>query len=238
MISSSSLTCKESDFFLFCCGKEGAVTRVNPKIPKFPRKLAPASPKPPIHSRRQQQNPDRKEQTNNYKMMLFTLLFVTKLIADVVGQTTYSFSTSRLGSYNHFVKSPQNGELIQTGGRLIERHLGYLLEAGFKSVLSISEFSTNDTIYNGVPGSYPSSGYEMSIVEGYGMKGKTVPSALTVDSAKEVSEVISEMEKPLYIHCHVSDKFFFSLFWFDFFSFLLVFRWDTPRIYFSNSIST
>lgn len=128
-------------------------------------------------------------------------------------QTSYTFNSNRLNGFNHFVKTPKNPASIQTGGRLIERHLGYLYEAGFSSVLSIVEFTTNDTIYNGVPGNFPSSEYEMSIVKGYGMDGKYTASSLTVDSVKTISDIITQMKKPLYIHCHVSLKTTFS---FDF----------------------
>lgn len=102
------------------------------------------------------------------------------------------------------MKTPKNSESIETGGRLIERHLGYLYEAGFNSVLSIVEFTTNDTTYNGVSGNFPSSEYEISIVKSYGMDGKYTASALTAESVKTISDIITQMKKPLYIHCHVS----------------------------------
>lgn len=116
----------------------------------------------------------------------------------------YTFSTTALSKYNHFAKTPLNDELIQTGGRLIERHIGYLYEAGFKSILSTVVFTTNDTVYNGVTGNFPATEYEMSIAESYGLTGKYYASSFTVDAAKAVSKLIDEMPKPVYIHCHVS----------------------------------
>ncbi len=136
--------------------------------------------------------------------MMFVLVVFVLFLDLVVGQNSYSFSANRLNGFNHFVKTPKNSESIETGGRLIERHLGYLYEAGFNSVLSIVEFTTNDTTYNGVSGNFPSSEYEISIVKSYGMDGKYTASALTAESVKTISDIITQMEKPLYLHCHVS----------------------------------
>lgn len=92
---------------------------------------------------------------------------------------------------------------IHTGGRLIERHLEYLATAGYKAVLSVVTFDTNDTSYNDVSGSFPSSAYQQSILESNDITMVYLASQLTVDDAYKISELIASLPKPLYIHCHV-----------------------------------
>jgi protein tyrosine phosphatase (PTP) superfamily phosphohydrolase (DUF442 family) len=107
-----------------------------------------------------------------------------------------------LNSYNHFLKVPTS--YIQTGGRLTERQLAYIAQDGYKSLFSVVQFTTNDTSFNGVNGSYPSTDYEMSIAQGYGMTAKYVVSTLTAESAYEIAAIIKELPQPVFIHCHVS----------------------------------
>lgn len=114
-----------------------------------------------------------------------------------------TFNENALTKFNVFVKTPLNKEQIQTGGRLVERHISYLAEAGFKSILSVVQFATNDSEYNGVVGSFPSSDYEVVLAEANGLQAKNIAASFTVDSAKAVSALIDELPKPLYVHCHV-----------------------------------
>jgi len=106
-----------------------------------------------------------------------------------------------LTSFNHFVKTPWAD--INTGGRLTEREIAYIAQSGYKALLSVVVFSTNDTSYNGVNGSYPSSEYEASIAKGYGMTPAYIASSLTADSAREISALMSSLPRPLFVHCHV-----------------------------------
>ena len=107
-----------------------------------------------------------------------------------------------LNGYNNFVKTPSGS--IQTGGRLTERQIAYIAQDGYKSYLSVVEFPTNDTSFNGVEGPFPSTEYEMTIAQGLGMNAKYVVSNLTAESAYVITDIIKGMEQPLYIHCHVS----------------------------------
>ena len=107
-----------------------------------------------------------------------------------------------LTSLNHFLKVPADS--IQTGGRLAERQLAYIAQNGYKSLFSIVEFATNDTSFNGVDGTFPSTDYEMSLAKGYGMEAKYVVSSMTRESAYEISNIIKGLPQPVYIHCHVS----------------------------------
>ena len=116
---------------------------------------------------------------------------------------------SSLNGMNHFLKTPVSA--IQTGGRLTERQLGYIAQDGYKSILSVVEFATNDTSFNGVNGSYPSTEYEMSIAKSYGMEAKYVISSLTPQSAYAISDIIKTLPSPVFIHCHV--KCIFILFY-------------------------
>jgi len=132
-------------------------------------------------------------------MTLFVLVALL-ISSEIVSATFNPFSLTK---YNDFSKVPANNESILTGGRLIERHLAYLQQAEFLSLLSVVVFPTNDTVYNDVIGKFPSTDYEMSLATSYGLTSKYIASSLTVDSAKEVSAIIDSLPKPLYIHCHV-----------------------------------
>jgi protein tyrosine phosphatase (PTP) superfamily phosphohydrolase (DUF442 family) len=118
-----------------------------------------------------------------------------------------SFNQNSLSKFNDFVKTPQNLAKstiqIQSGGRLIERHIAYLQEAGFQSILSVVYFPTNDTVYNGVAGDFPSTDYEGVVASSHGIKARYVVANFSVDSAKEVSSVMDSLPRPLYVHCHV-----------------------------------
>ena len=106
--------------------------------------------------------------------------------------------------YDHFAKTPADtANTILTGGRLIERHLGYLSEANYLSILSVVVFETNDTIFNNVSGSWPSTEYESIIAKSYGLESKYVASTLTEESAYQISALIDLLPKPLFVHCHV-----------------------------------
>ncbi len=122
------------------------------------------------------------------------------------------YNPSSLTKFNVFVKTPRSKEYINTGGRLIERHVAYVAQAGYKGYLSTVEFATNDTVFNGVPGSFPSTQYEMSLAESYGMKATYIVSSLTAESAKQISDIMDSLPKPLFVHCHVSfvQAFFYS----------------------------
>lgn len=134
--------------------------------------------------------------------MLFPSFFSILALLPVVAIAA-TFNQNTLNKFNDFVKTPSTQFAVQTGGRLIERHLSYLSQAGFKSLLSVVVFSTNDTVYNGVSGSFPSSDYEIQLAKANGIQATYYASSLTVDSAKAINDIILSLPKPLYIHCHV-----------------------------------
>ena len=123
----------------------------------------------------------------------------------VLCQTLLCFAEQKsLTSLNQFLKVPTDS--IQTGGRLAERQLGYIAQSGYKSLLSVVQFTTNDTSFNGVDGSFPSTDYEMSIAKSYGLQAQYVVSSLTAESAYQIADIIKSLPQPVYIHCHVSNK--------------------------------
>ncbi|RYH31156.1 hypothetical protein EON65_03320 [archaeon] len=130
-------------------------------------------------------------------------IFLLNLAVLCFGQAA-SFNQYALTKFNDFSKTPANKESIHIGGRLDDRHIAYLAEAGYKSLLSVVVFSTNDTVYNGVEGLFPSTDYEMSLIQAQGMIGKFYASTFTVQAAQDISNIIDQLPKPLYIHCHVS----------------------------------
>ena len=133
-------------------------------------------------------------------IFVFGVLTILSLILTVdAGQ----FNLNSLTKFNVFVKTPPSTETIQTGGRLVSRHVAYLQEAGFQGLLSVVYFPTNDSTYNGVNGDFPSSDYEVQLAATYGIKANYVAANFSVESAKEVSAIIDSLPKPLYVHCHV-----------------------------------
>lgn len=88
-----------------------------------------------------------------------------------------------------------------SGGKVTERQLQYLAEAGFKSILSTLPQSEPLDSYNGVTGPFPSSSQEGALASQLGMTAVTLVTELTPESAQEVSNAILALEKPIYIHC-------------------------------------
>ena len=125
----------------------------------------------------------------------FSILFINAL------SVTNGDGEVSLTKFDHFVKVPWNN--IHTGGRLTERQIGYIATVPYSSILSISEFATNDTSFNGVNGSFPSSAYEAEIASSYGLSVKYVQSSFTLASLAVIVDIIDSLPKPLYIHCYV-----------------------------------
>lgn len=107
-----------------------------------------------------------------------------------------------LNKYDHFSKHMTIGAM-SIGGRLQEREIEYIAQAGFASILSIAEFNTTDTTYKNVTGSWPSSQDEKEIAKSYSMEMEYFSSSLTVESVNLASKFIMSLPKPLYVHCHV-----------------------------------
>jgi protein tyrosine phosphatase (PTP) superfamily phosphohydrolase (DUF442 family) len=113
-----------------------------------------------------------------------------------------------LTKFDHFVKPPTS--TLHTGGRLTERQIAYIAQSGYSSIFSVVEFSTNDTVYNGVSGSFPSSSYEAELASKYGLGAAYMTTNLTSSSLDLVVNAIDNLKKPVYIHCHVSILFAFK----------------------------
>lgn len=82
---------------------------------------------------------------------------------------------------------------------------GYLAEAGVKSVVSLFPFNATNE-WKGVSGDWLSSDEEVSTCESLGMDAIYFDfgsDTFTVDNVNIVSKKLSEMPKPIYIHCHV-----------------------------------
>eukprot|EP01038_Epipyxis_sp_PR26KG_P010210 gene10210-13737_t len=107
-----------------------------------------------------------------------------------------------LNPYNHFMKTTTHST-IQTGGRITERQIEYLSASNYSSLLSIVVFDNNDTVFNDVNGSWPSTSYEYSFASSLGIKSMYLASTLTSDSAYYISSLIDKLPKPVYVHCHV-----------------------------------
>lgn len=116
-------------------------------------------------------------------------------------QTVLVFS-SALTAYDTFAKTPPS-ENIRVGGRLTSRQIESIAEGGYKTIISVFNFTTDDSSYNSVDDIYPSSNNEVLIGESYGLIVSVINSQLTPEYSTLISLLISESPKPIYIHCHV-----------------------------------
>ena len=117
------------------------------------------------------------------------------------------YSYNLLTKYDHFTKHTTSAQ-IKTGRRLSERQISYIAQAGFSSIISAFNFTTDDTSYNGVTDTFPSSATEIALGESLGLKVIDLNSDLTSKYADIISDIILNAPKPVYIHCHVSNLFF------------------------------
>eukprot|EP00597_Dinobryon_sp_UTEXLB2267_P003403 CAMPEP_0170065592 /NCGR_PEP_ID=MMETSP0019_2-20121128/5619_1 /TAXON_ID=98059 /ORGANISM="Dinobryon sp., Strain UTEXLB2267" /LENGTH=393 /DNA_ID=CAMNT_0010272495 /DNA_START=150 /DNA_END=1331 /DNA_ORIENTATION=+ len=132
---------------------------------------------------------------------LATLLLLRLIDFSVISLKNTEEAVS-ITKFDHFVKVPYYN--LHSGGRLTERQIGYIASAGYSSILSIVDFSSNDTSYNGVNGSFPSSAYEVEIANDiYGINAKYLTSSLSTESLNEIVYAIDTLSKPLFVHCHV-----------------------------------
>ena len=74
-----------------------------------------------------------------------SLILFTVAIVLISG---YEWAT--LSKQDHFVKKPAEGILV--GGRLTQRQIVSLSDAGFKSILSIVNFTADEDSYNNING--------------------------------------------------------------------------------------
>lgn len=140
-----------------------------------------------------------------FKLSLLALFFIFAV-------ASAAFSATSLSKTNHFVKTPHQytDKYIHVGGRFDERRLSYIANSGYSSFVSIVNYATNDTIHNDVPGSYPSTDYELQIMGGYGLKTGQVTASFNVESTLQISSLLDTLPSPIFIHCHAG--FMASLF--------------------------
>ncbi len=122
------------------------------------------------------------------------LLFATSTRAATVHWQTFSGTT-------HYLK--RITPAIYTSGRLTSRQLGYVSEAGFKTIISLANFPSRDDVFNGMQGEWPSSDEETDILKGYGVNSVPLNVGLTQESFDEVSSAIMSAQKPVIVHCEV-----------------------------------
>lgn len=112
-----------------------------------------------------------------------------------------AFSWTVPSKYSHFTK--RLAPSLYTGGKLTERQVEYLAEAGFKSILSTLPQEEPLDSFNGMAGPFPSSAQEAEIAAKFDMTAVAMKTQLTVESATAVSDAILTMQKPIYVHCGV-----------------------------------
>jgi protein tyrosine phosphatase (PTP) superfamily phosphohydrolase (DUF442 family) len=119
----------------------------------------------------------------------------------------YTYSPYTLGKLDHYLKKPQQvngvGDVL-VGGRLTTRQVAGVAESGFQSYVSVTNFATDDTVFNNVTGDFPSSSNEQAIFEAYGLSYTVIPVTYSAADAKAFSAIITAAPKPVYVHCYVS----------------------------------
>lgn len=124
--------------------------------------------------------------------MIFSFILALCLVSGTVG---FNWQTS-MGS-THYLKRLTPG--IFTTGRLTTRQLGYVSEAGFASILAISEYSSDDYSFNGIEGKWPSTEQEKKVLDKYGTVFQSMQADMTAASYEQFFTMILSIPKPVLV---------------------------------------
>lgn len=127
------------------------------------------------------------------------LIVVLVVLAVANAGSSYTYSWSTLKGLDHFLKKPSQGILVS--GRLTVRQVRGIAESGFKTMVSMAEFATDDASFNNVTGDFPSSAREREIFESYGLDYVLSPTAYDVNDALALSKILANAAKPVFLHC-------------------------------------
>ena len=135
---------------------------------------------------------------------MYISLLITVLVISIVftSASSYAYSWSTLGRLDHYLKKPSQGILVS--GRLTVRQVQGIAESGFKTMISMAEFATDDIVFNNITGDFPSSAREKEIFEAYGLDYVLAPTAYSVSDALALSKILADAAKPVFLHCFVS----------------------------------
>lgn len=76
-------------------------------------------------------------------------------------------------------------------------------EAGYKSLLSVVEFTTHDYVYKNISGSFPTTHEEILYAASLGMEATYQATSLTPEYAYLISDILAGLPRPTFVHCHV-----------------------------------
>ena len=156
------------------------------------------------------------------------LLFAASARAASVHWQTFSGTT-------HYLK--RITPAVYVSGRLTSRQLGYVSEAGFKTVISLVDFPNRDDVFKGIEGEWPSSAEEADILKGYGANSVSLNVDMTQQSFDEVSSAILSAQKPIIVHCEVRYWFYLCAMHFSSITFLYFYSRGGCPHYSLNCIS-
>ena len=97
----------------------------------------------------------------------------------------------------HYLKRFTPG--IYCSGRLTSRQLGYISESGFASVLSLSDFSNDDSVFNDMEGKWPSTAQEAKILAEYGTPFQSMAAEMAPESYEAFYKSVLGMPKPVLV---------------------------------------
>ena len=124
------------------------------------------------------------------------------ILGSLLAVSRSEFSWTVLGPFNYQSKRVLPG--VYTGGRLTETELKLLTQGGFRSVLSVASFPSNDAVYKGVAGDFPSSARENDVITAAGLEMIQLDDmALDIVSVDRFNHALLAAKKPVYVHCHV-----------------------------------
>ena len=130
---------------------------------------------------------------------MLSVLFAT-WVAGVCAYNQFQWQT--FNKMNHFTKRITPS--IFTSGRVTDRQLAYLSESNFSSVVSLVYTATDDTVFKGISGNWPSTNTESDLCDKYGMNYANICASMNKSSFDTFVDVMLLMPKPVFVHCNVS----------------------------------
>ena len=102
---------------------------------------------------------------------------------------------------NHFTKrvSPS----IYTTGRITDRQIAYMSEANFSTIVSLVYTATDDTVFKGISGNWPSTNTESDLCDQYGLNYVNIGASMNKSSFDTFVDVMLLVPKPVLVHCNV-----------------------------------
>jgi protein tyrosine phosphatase (PTP) superfamily phosphohydrolase (DUF442 family) len=124
---------------------------------------------------------------------------VFSVLSCLVASAAASVHWQTFSGTTHFLKRLTPG--IFVSGRLSSRHLGYISEAGYASVVSLTDFSSGQSTFQGVEGNWLSTDDEAALLGTYGIAFRGIDADLTQASFDAFTQAMNSIPRPVLVHC-------------------------------------